>query len=91
MCGAGKPKRAAGDMKMQSASHSENKEAYDPLFKIKEVCGIIRAERSKVYDLLKSGELTAIKLGGSTLVYKSTIDRFLAAAQPAIFRKPTLH
>jgi excisionase family DNA binding protein len=76
---------------VQSVARSEKKEFFDHLFSIKEVCGIIRAERSKLYDLLKSGELTAVKIGGSTLVYKSEIDRFLSTAKPATFRKSASH
>lgn len=41
--------------------------------------------RSRIYRLLKSGELTSFKLGGRTMLLRATLDSFIlnAAASPA--------
>jgi hypothetical protein len=53
------------------------------------VCGeaIYRA-RSKVFELLASGELDGVKDGKRTLVTVESIRRFQAKMPPAVFKKP---
>ena len=76
---------------MQTNARTKPYEDFDPLFTLKEVISIIRAERSKIYELLKSGDLHAVKLNGSTLFRKSELDRFLSTAKPATFRKSNVN
>lgn len=76
---------------MQTEKVEAGIEYFDPLFNLKEVGKIIRAERSTLYNLMRDGKLNAVKLGGSTLVRRSELDRYLATAKPAEFRKPTIN
>jgi hypothetical protein len=53
-----------------------------PLHPVKRASGIIGASDSQTYALLKTGELTAVTLGGKTLVTTASLVNFLAKAQP---------
>jgi excisionase family DNA binding protein len=62
-------------------------EFFDPLFRLREVETIIRAGRSTIYKLIRAGELPAVKRGGTTLVTRSALDRYLAATKPLTLRQ----
>lgn len=65
---------------------------FDALFSVKEACEIMSIKRSKLYTMLGRGDISAVKIGCSTRIYSSEIDRFLSEAKPAAFRKPaTVH
>jgi excisionase family DNA binding protein len=53
-----------------------------PFHPIRRACAVIGASEARVYALLKTGELTAVKLGGKTLVRTSSLIDYLAKAQP---------
>ncbi|WP_103255583.1 helix-turn-helix domain-containing protein [Tabrizicola aquatica] len=54
-----------------------------PIFlTLQEARGILRCGRSKIYELLASGELRASKLHGKTLIARAELDRFIATLIP---------
>jgi hypothetical protein len=53
-----------------------------PLHPVKRASSIIGASDSQTYALLKTGELTAVTLGGKTLVTTASLVNYLAKAQP---------
>lgn len=55
----------------------------DSLETVDEVCDALRIGRTRFYDLLKSEQLTAVKLGSSTRVRRSERLRFQASL-PAV-------
>ena len=72
---------------METVNTQNKTEFFDPLFTLREVETIIRAGRSTIYTLLREGKLNAVKRGGSTLVSRSELDRYLATAKPVVLRK----
>jgi hypothetical protein len=53
-----------------------------PVHPVKRASSIIGASDSQTYALLKAGELSAVTLGGKTLIRTSSIIDFLAKARP---------
>jgi hypothetical protein len=53
-----------------------------PVHPVKRASSIIGASDSQTYALLKEGELTAVTLGGKTLVTTASIVAFLGKAKP---------
>ena len=51
-----------------------------PLSEVRERLGI---GPTKIFDLLKRGEISAVKIGRKTLVAESELARFTAALPPA--------
>ena len=47
------------------------------LYRVEEVARIMQIGRSKVFDLMRSGELASVKIGGSRRVPASAIDHYL--------------
>ncbi len=52
--------------------------AYTP----KEACEALRIGRTKLYELLSTGELKAVALGRKTLIVRQELERFLEALPP---------
>jgi excisionase family DNA binding protein len=50
------------------------------LVRVKDACARTGVGRTKLYEKINSGELTATKIDGRTLVVGSSIDRFIAKA-----------
>lgn len=50
----------------------------DRLLSVKEVCDVLRMDKNRVYSLIKSGVLPAIK-SGSYRVSESAIDNFISS------------
>ena len=48
------------------------------LYRVPEVAVILNISRSKVYELIRSGELRAKKLGSKTLILAEDANAFLA-------------
>lgn len=46
-------------------------------YSIKEICQLLGIGRSKVYDLIKTGRLTARKLDGRTVILTTDLEQFL--------------
>ncbi|CAK7259146.1 MULTISPECIES: helix-turn-helix domain-containing protein [unclassified Shinella] len=59
-----------------------------PVMSIKETAEYLRSSRGHVYNLIRRGKLTAIKVGGRTLIRKTEIAALLAAA-PTLTLKST--
>jgi excisionase family DNA binding protein len=57
----------------------------DQLFDIMDVAGAIGACRSTVREILATGQLKAVKLGGKTKIRRSELERFIAALPEAKF------
>jgi excisionase family DNA binding protein len=75
-----------------SIVENKKKAAYfDPVFRIHEVCELLNVKRSTIYKLLADQDLSAIKYGRSTMICRSEIERYLATARPAVFKKNTVH
>jgi excisionase family DNA binding protein len=43
-----------------------------------EVAGMLRVGRSKVFELIKTGQLGSIKIGGRRRILPSQVEEFLA-------------
>lgn len=56
-----------------NSSHDPNKLAYS----IKEFCASASIGRTKVYELISSGQLSTVKLGSKTLILASEAERFV--------------
>jgi excisionase family DNA binding protein len=48
------------------------------LVRVKDACTRLGIGRTKLYERIHSGELTATKIDGRTLIVGSTLDRFIA-------------
>jgi hypothetical protein len=53
-----------------------------PVHPVKRASSILGASDSQTYALLNAGELTAVTLGGKTLVTTASLVEYLAKAQP---------
>ena len=51
-----------------------NTQCYTPV----EVAGLLRVGRSKVFELIKTGQLGSIKIGGRRRILPSQVEEFLA-------------
>jgi excisionase family DNA binding protein len=49
----------------------------DEIYKLQEVAKWMRCSRATIYRLLKNGELSSIKFGGSRLIAKSQLIDFI--------------
>ena len=58
---------------------------FDDLLNLTEVCAMLRVKRSRVYTMLKDQKLRALKIGRSTVIARSEIDRFLASVPAAVY------
>jgi excisionase family DNA binding protein len=47
---------------------------------INETCAVLRLGRSKIYELIAQGKLSMVKIGRSTRIRWSDIERFAAAS-----------
>lgn len=52
--------------------------------RIPEACDRIGVGRSRLYDMIRRGEINAIKIGGRTLIPESELQRIVAEARPAV-------
>jgi excisionase family DNA binding protein len=48
------------------------------LVRVKDACSRVGVGRTKLYAKIQSGELTATKIDGRTLIVGSSLDRFIA-------------
>jgi excisionase family DNA binding protein len=51
-------------------------------FSINQACAHIGLGRTKVYQLIKTGELKARKIGARTIILQSDLDDFLKSLAP---------
>lgn len=58
----------------------EHRTTISRLNSINETSLKLRAGRNKIYKLIQSGELAAIKIGSSTFITNEEIDNFIDAA-----------
>jgi len=49
----------------------------DEIYKLEEVAKWMRCSRATIYRLLRNGELSSIKIGGSRLIAKSQLLDFI--------------
>ena len=72
-------------------SHFAKTGTFDQLLSIEDVGKLIGAKRSRIYELMTSGDITAVKMGGSTRVKQSELERWVSTLRAATFRpSPTL-
>jgi excisionase family DNA binding protein len=50
--------------------------------RVDDFCKVVGISRTTFYDLIKRGQLRAVRLGGRTVVPATEIDRLLAEAEP---------
>ena len=50
----------------------------DIAYRVEEVARALRVGRTKVFDLIRAGELTSIKIGGSRRVPASSVQAYLS-------------
>ena len=50
----------------------------DPLLTVGEVAGIMRVSNMTVYRLIKSGQLSAIRVGKNYRIRRMDVDRYLS-------------
>jgi excisionase family DNA binding protein len=48
------------------------------LYRVEEVAEVLNVGRTKVFDLIRSGHLTSVKVGGSRRVTEQAIDDYIA-------------
>lgn len=48
------------------------------LYRVEEVAEVLNVGRTKVFDLIRSGELASVKVGGSRRVTEQAIDDYIA-------------
>jgi excisionase family DNA binding protein len=53
-------------------------------FTVKEACSALNCGKTKIYELLGTGELTAIRLGRKVLIKPEEIARFMAGLPPVV-------
>ena len=47
--------------------------------RVREACRLTGIGRSKLYELIRAGEISTFKIGGMTLISTAELERFLAA------------
>jgi excisionase family DNA binding protein len=50
----------------------------DMLYRVEEVARALRIGRTKVFDLIRAGELTSVKIGGSRRIPASSVQEYLS-------------
>jgi excisionase family DNA binding protein len=66
-------------MQALGANHSERHGSVRPLsVRVREACRLTGIGRSKLYELIRAGEISTFKLGGMTLISTTELERFLA-------------
>jgi excisionase family DNA binding protein len=55
---------------------------FDRYLTVGEVGEIIKKRKSTVYNLLKSGELDAVKIGGGNRIPERALQKYLEACRP---------
>jgi excisionase family DNA binding protein len=58
---------------------------FDPLLGVTDVMEVLGASRSAVYAWLRGGELKAVKLGDTTKVRRSELQRFMSELPAAAY------
>jgi excisionase family DNA binding protein len=48
------------------------------LYRVEEVAEVLNVGRTKVFDLIRSGHLASVKIGGSRRVTEQAIDDYIA-------------
>jgi excisionase family DNA binding protein len=60
-------------------------ELFDALLSLADISRIIGRKKSALYVDLKEGKIAAVKVGGSTRVKKTELDRYISALPSAKF------
>ncbi|WP_158852336.1 helix-turn-helix domain-containing protein [Saccharothrix deserti] len=50
----------------------------DMLYRVEEVARALRIGRTKVFDLIRAGELTSVKIGGSRRIPATSVQEYLS-------------
>jgi excisionase family DNA binding protein len=48
------------------------------LYRVEEVAEVLNVGRTKVFDLIRSGQLASVKVGGSRRVTERAVDEYIA-------------
>jgi excisionase family DNA binding protein len=67
-------------MQALGTRHMEGSGLVRPLaVRVREACRLTGIGRSKLYELIRAGEISTFKIGNMTLISTAELDRFLAA------------
>jgi excisionase family DNA binding protein len=69
-------------------SRKVNPVTFDPPLSILQTASALNISRTAVYNLLKSGEMTSVKLNNKTLIRSSEVERYFASLPQAKFQPP---
>jgi excisionase family DNA binding protein len=66
---------------MEYSEHLETNDQYSPvqLLRAEKVAALLDVSRTKVFELIASGELRSVKIGGSRRIPLSAIEEYLTA------------
>lgn len=70
-------------MLRESGNSPEGGQAPRVLYRIKEFAEITSLSQRTVYELIHAGQIKAVKVGRSTRITRSELDRFVAALENA--------
>lgn len=76
-------------MKTLQPDLKEVRSALPLAVRIREACRLTGIGRSKLYELIRDGEIAVIKVGAMTLISAAELERFLARQGRAIARRQT--
>jgi excisionase family DNA binding protein len=71
-------------MQSLKPAHTDGPELVRPLaVRVREACRLTGIGRSKLYELIRAGEISIFKVGTMTLISTAELERFLAAQSDA--------
>lgn len=56
------------------------------LLRVQEAAALLGLSRSRTYELLRDGQLSAVKIGNATRIPATEVERLVREAPPARFR-----
>jgi excisionase family DNA binding protein len=68
-----------------SAAGKETAMTFDPPLAINQVAAALNISRTRVYEILARGEMTAVKLNGKTLIRSTEVERYFESLPKAKF------
>lgn len=57
---------------------------FEKFYSVNDVCRLLGYERSTIYARIKSGRIAAVRLDGAVRVPASSLEKYLATAQPVM-------
>ena len=76
--GAGAAHPRTTGTRAQKVGHVDGRDFGEPLLTVGEVASVMRVSNMTVYRLIKSGQLSAIRVGKNYRIRRSDVERYLA-------------